>query len=198
MIPVKEQIEEIGSVLQNAKRPLKERFRALFTLKNIGGDESVKQICAAFADDSALLKHELAYCLGQMQNISAVPKLTEVLSDLTQEPMVRHECGNSQYYNRNKVSRWFVGIFEKMSELSKAEKDFALKKHTRASKLRGEFNKLITTVDHFKPTWRSLKVGFFGKRNAMVGNTCSAMAKSPTNIGNSNLFRLLLAFLKCN
>ncbi|KAL5287185.1 hypothetical protein ACFFRR_008240 [Megaselia abdita] len=76
-----------------------------------------------------------------------------------------------------------------MPELSKAEKDLALKKHARASKLRGEFNKLITNphrhatmegghvfdhgmqrfqamsvtnFDHFKPTWRSLKVGFFG------------------------------------
>lgn len=94
MVP-DEKISEIGSVLQNSKRPLKERFRALFTLKNIGGDQAVKEICACFNDDSALLKHELAYCLGQMQNTTAIPKLTEVLSDVNQEPMVRHECGKN-------------------------------------------------------------------------------------------------------
>lgn len=90
-----QKISEIGCLLRDSKRPLKERFRALFTLKNIGGDEAVKEICAAFKDDSALLKHELAYCLGQMQNTSAIPKLVEVLSDVEQEPMVRHECGEA-------------------------------------------------------------------------------------------------------
>ena len=88
-----EKICEIGSVLQNPKRPLKERFRALFTLKNLGGVEAVQQIERAFEDDSALLKHELAYCLGQMQNPAAIPILTKILEDVTQEPMVRHECG---------------------------------------------------------------------------------------------------------
>ena len=33
----KDQVEKIGDLLINPDRPLKERFRALFTLKNIGG-----------------------------------------------------------------------------------------------------------------------------------------------------------------
>ena len=39
------------------------------------------------------LKHELAYCLGQMQDRRAIPVLLDVLRDTRQEPMVRHEAG---------------------------------------------------------------------------------------------------------
>lgn len=86
-------LESIGSVLNDPERPLKERFRALFTLKNIGGQQSIKSIAECFRDESALLKHELAYCLGQMQDIAAIPYLISVLEDVRQEPMVRHEAG---------------------------------------------------------------------------------------------------------
>jgi deoxyhypusine monooxygenase len=44
-----------------------------------------------FADESALLKHELAYCLGQTKNKIALPTLVEVLRDEKEDPMVRHE-----------------------------------------------------------------------------------------------------------
>lgn len=85
----------IGGVLNDSARPLKERFRALFTLKNIGGATAIDQIHACFKDPSALLKHELAYCLGQMRDPAAISILTSVLEDLSQEPMVRHEAGEA-------------------------------------------------------------------------------------------------------
>lgn len=88
-----EQIKKIGEVLNNNKRPLKERFRALFTLKNIGGLLAIQNIENCFGDSSALLKHELAYCLGQMQDKNAVPTLIKVLENKDHEPMVRHEAG---------------------------------------------------------------------------------------------------------
>ncbi|KAL6735361.1 hypothetical protein Aduo_005811 [Ancylostoma duodenale] len=90
-----EQIEGFGSILNDSSKPLKARFRALFILRNIGCDLSVKWIAKCFGDDSALLKHELAYCLGQTQNKTAIPILTEVLMDTNQEPIVRHEAGEA-------------------------------------------------------------------------------------------------------
>ncbi|SRR6266545_6991621 len=94
----------------NGNVPLHTRFRALFTLKSLKSDDAVtiiskgmvtiilchfaqlNMICAAFSDQSALLKHELAYCLGQMKNKSALPVLESVLRNFTSEdPMVRHE-----------------------------------------------------------------------------------------------------------
>ncbi|GFT97846.1 deoxyhypusine hydroxylase [Nephila pilipes] len=61
-------IENIGKILLNTKRPLKERLRALFTLRNIG---------------------------GQMQDPLAVSKLESVLQDTTEEPIVRHEAAEA-------------------------------------------------------------------------------------------------------
>jgi len=91
--PSENDILAIGRVLNDSTRPMKERFRALFTLKNIGGTMAIDQIQACFKDQSALLKHELAYCLGQMQDPIAINILINVLEDISQEPMVRHEAG---------------------------------------------------------------------------------------------------------
>lgn len=94
MVDVSEKsINSIGTVLANTKLPMKERFRALFTLKNLGGNLAIENIAKCFNDDSCLLKHELAYCLGQMRDEYAIPYLIEVLKDVNQEPMVRHEAG---------------------------------------------------------------------------------------------------------
>ncbi|XP_051893866.1 deoxyhypusine hydroxylase [Pristis pectinata] len=90
-----EAVPAVGRVLVDASRPLKERFRALFTLRNLGGPVAIEWISKAFADESALLKHELAYCLGQMQDGRAIPVLRRVLQDGGQEPMVRHEAGEA-------------------------------------------------------------------------------------------------------
>jgi len=88
-------IKSVGDVLRNPKCHLKERFRALFTLKNLGGKEAISEIGLCFADESDLLKHECAYCLGQMQDETAIPILTTVLKDTTQAPIVRHEAGEA-------------------------------------------------------------------------------------------------------
>jgi len=90
-----EKVLAIGKLLQDPKRPLKERFRALFTLRNLGGQTAIDSISATFTDPSALLKHELAYCLGQMKDVRAIPMLVKVLEDVSQEPMVRHEAGEA-------------------------------------------------------------------------------------------------------
>ena len=90
-----DELVKVGSVLQNTNISLSERFRALFTLMNVGGDEAVKVICDVFTDTSELLKHELAFCLGQMQNSSAIPKLSLVLEDEEQPIIVRHEAGEA-------------------------------------------------------------------------------------------------------
>ncbi|CAF1651811.1 unnamed protein product [Rotaria magnacalcarata] len=98
-------IEKLSSMLIDTTLPLKLRFRILFTLKNLDSQgqqkktESVSNIveaiARAFKDTSALLKHECAYCLGQMGNTYAVDKLIQVLNDSNEDPMVRHEAGEA-------------------------------------------------------------------------------------------------------
>ncbi|XP_037624972.1 deoxyhypusine hydroxylase [Sebastes umbrosus] len=90
-----EEMDALGQVLTDPGGDLTRRFRALFTLKNLGGADAIEWISKAFTDESALLKHELAYCLGQMQDRRAIPALTAVLKDTRQEPMVRHEAGEA-------------------------------------------------------------------------------------------------------
>ncbi|PIK57988.1 putative deoxyhypusine hydroxylase-like [Apostichopus japonicus] len=88
-------IAKIGALLNDKHKPLPERFRALFTLRNLGGDVAIQSISRCFQDPSALLKHEVAYCLGQMQDERAIPILVAVLEDGNQETIVRHEAGEA-------------------------------------------------------------------------------------------------------
>lgn len=46
-------------------------------------------------EGSALLKHELAYVLGQMRSRLAIDKLSQVLADENENAMVRHEAGEA-------------------------------------------------------------------------------------------------------
>ena len=93
-----DKVHWLGGILRDQQRPMKERFRALILLKSIGDKAAIDEILACLDDSSALLKHECAYCVGQLQNTHAVPKLMSVLQDLNQEPIVRHEAGESVYY----------------------------------------------------------------------------------------------------
>ncbi|KAH8554930.1 armadillo-type protein [Umbelopsis sp. PMI_123] len=96
--PTAEKYEQMESLLCNTSGnvALSERFRILFTLKNIADDRSVEIIGKALKDDdSALLKHELAYCLGQTGNLTAIPTLNQVLQNTTEHEMVRHEAAEA-------------------------------------------------------------------------------------------------------
>ncbi|CAK7197869.1 deoxyhypusine hydroxylase [Sporothrix eucalyptigena] len=92
--------------------PLPIRFRALFSLKHLAkqategtGENGVDHaaakaaidaIAAGFASPSALLKHELAYCLGQTGNVpAAAPPLRDVLADIHEDAMCRHEAAEA-------------------------------------------------------------------------------------------------------
>ena len=90
-----EQLDKLGDMLFDQAVPMKARYRALFTLKNIGGSDAIRNICKGFKDPSALLKHECAYCLGQLQDNSALDTLIDVLGNKTEDPMVRHEAGEA-------------------------------------------------------------------------------------------------------
>ena len=56
---------------------------------------SSSPLLSAFEDESALLKHELAYVLGQMKNPHAHGVLKKVLAAKEEDPMVRHEAAEA-------------------------------------------------------------------------------------------------------
>ena len=103
--------------------PLHERFRALFTLKSLKTPRAIEIISegelrrivcctisgrlmrqlVGFKDESALLKHELAYCLGQIGDEKALPVLQNVLGDMKEDPMVRHEVRTQPFATVSKA-----------------------------------------------------------------------------------------------
>ncbi|KAJ3347465.1 deoxyhypusine hydroxylase [Kappamyces sp. JEL0680] len=90
-----ETLQKLSVVFLDENASLAKRFRALFSLKTLNCLESIQVISRAFQDSSALLKHEVAYVLGQMKNPLALPFLEGVLEDTEQDPMVRHEAAEA-------------------------------------------------------------------------------------------------------
>lgn len=97
------EITALRDVLTSEIAPLARRFRALFSLKHYAALKpptkqtvpAIQAIAAAFTSPSALLKHELAYCLGQSRNLESVPYLRTVLEDKDEDSMCRHEAAEA-------------------------------------------------------------------------------------------------------
>jgi deoxyhypusine monooxygenase len=91
----------LRKALTTESAPLALRFRALFSLKHLASKPdtqallAIQAIAAAFVSPSALLKHELAYCLGQTRNLAAVPYLRAMLEDVHEDSMCRHEAAEA-------------------------------------------------------------------------------------------------------
>ncbi|KAL3780147.1 hypothetical protein HJC23_012593 [Cyclotella cryptica] len=88
---------QIGEILRDVDAPLFQRFRAMFSLRNRGGEDAVHQLGKALISDtsSALLRHEVAYVLGQMQHPSSVEYLSTSLKRTGEHKMVRHESAEA-------------------------------------------------------------------------------------------------------
>ena len=68
-------IGHMKSILFDDSARMFERMRVVFKFRNIRTVDSCLALCEAFSTDSALLRHELAYVLGQMQMDEALPAL---------------------------------------------------------------------------------------------------------------------------
>lgn len=106
--PAPEEVDTNGDILTLRKVLCSEsnhvslRSRALYSLKHVACDPSdrrqvaaIEAIAAAFTSDSALLKHELAYCLGQTKNLESSKHLKPVLENRDEDSMVRHEAAEA-------------------------------------------------------------------------------------------------------
>eukprot|EP00604_Paraphysomonas_vestita_P004214 CAMPEP_0174822442 /NCGR_PEP_ID=MMETSP1107-20130205/15768_1 /TAXON_ID=36770 /ORGANISM="Paraphysomonas vestita, Strain GFlagA" /LENGTH=248 /DNA_ID=CAMNT_0016041315 /DNA_START=39 /DNA_END=781 /DNA_ORIENTATION=+ len=88
-------ISDYKEILLNPSLSLFDRYRAMFTLRDMNSDESALALVEGFNDSSALFRHEIAYVLGQMQRPVTVPGLSIVLNNLNEHEMVRHEAAES-------------------------------------------------------------------------------------------------------
>ncbi|KAK2665621.1 hypothetical protein Ddye_004195 [Dipteronia dyeriana] len=88
-------VAKLREVLLDEEKGMYERYAVLFALRNNGGEEAVSAIIDSLGVKSALLKHEVAYVLGQLQNKAASDALSNILRDLNEHPMVRHEAAEA-------------------------------------------------------------------------------------------------------
>lgn len=97
------QVPTLRRIITSESEPLARRFRALFSLKHLASLQppneqtvpAIEAIAAAFSSPSALLKHELAYCLGQSRHDAAIAPLRGVLEDKEEDSMCRHEAAEA-------------------------------------------------------------------------------------------------------
>jgi deoxyhypusine monooxygenase len=90
-------IDKLRSCLLDISQPVAQRTHAAFILRTKGDAESVVVLSEAVANkaDSSLMRHELAYILGQIQNPVVCPLLSSILSDDSDDLLVRHESAEA-------------------------------------------------------------------------------------------------------
>lgn len=92
---VTKDVKQLEQILLDENDTLFNRYRAMFSLRNIKTDESVLAISKGLKCRSALFRHEIAFVLGQLQEPCSVPYLIENLEDVHENEMVRHECAEA-------------------------------------------------------------------------------------------------------
>ena len=92
-------IPELSKTLRDESKMLLERYRCMFTLRNLGGEKAVMALCKALETDksSAIMRHEIAFVLGQMASMcdmsyKSIPCLTRILARTEEHGMVCRSC----------------------------------------------------------------------------------------------------------
>jgi len=91
-------LEDLRECLMNReKNPIAKRTHAAFLLRSNDSVEAALILCEALLvrEDSSLMRHELAYILGQMQFDVVCPMLERILDDETEDVIVRHESAEA-------------------------------------------------------------------------------------------------------
>jgi deoxyhypusine monooxygenase len=103
-MPTSTPFERLKSVVMDDARETWERYAAMFALRNKStASREASDACADVlsevlrSSESALLKHEVCYVLGQLQSASpgARAALARCLEDAREHPMVRHEAAEA-------------------------------------------------------------------------------------------------------
>ena len=82
-------VSDLSNELLDTNLSLFQRYRAMFSLRNLNSDEAALALISGFKDSSALFRHEIAYVLGQMQRNVTVDGLIHVLRNKEEHRMVK-------------------------------------------------------------------------------------------------------------
>ena len=95
-------IPQLESQLLDVRKPLFQRYRAMFALRDLASPPdlptavpAVHALSLGFADPSPLFRHEIAFVFGQLSHPASIPSLVETLRNRKEESMVRHEAAEA-------------------------------------------------------------------------------------------------------
>jgi len=91
----KHNLDKLQEIYLSPSHSLFKRYRAMFTLRDIGSNQCVDILCLGLNDKSALFRHEVAFVLGQMMNEHGIHSLHKVLQNESESSMVRHEAAEA-------------------------------------------------------------------------------------------------------
>ena len=155
----------LRNTLTTETSPLAARFRALFSLKHLAcqsppTDQTIpalEAIAAALVSPSALLKHELAYCLGQSGKPEAVGYLEACVEDRAEDPMCRHEAaealgalgfdGSLELLKARRDDKEELEVVRETAELAVERIEWAASEAGKAEKLRTRYVHVGEIVD---------------------------------------------------
>ena len=60
-------VEELGRCVENENEPIAKRMSSCFLLKQLGTEDAIDALAKGLGSQSVLLKHEIAYVMGQMK-----------------------------------------------------------------------------------------------------------------------------------
>jgi len=90
-------LTKLRTVILDLKESVAKRTHAAFHLRTIATVEAMEVVAEALRQraDSELMRHELAYILGQMQFQEAIATLTDIVEDESDDILVRHESAEA-------------------------------------------------------------------------------------------------------
>lgn len=88
-------VDKLVEVLMNEEDSLFNRYRAMFSLRNMRTQQSIQGLCKGFSASSALFRHEIAFVLGQIADPVSIESLIATLKKDEEHSMVRHECAEA-------------------------------------------------------------------------------------------------------
>ena len=159
-------VAALRKTLTSETTPLAQRFRALFSLKHLAALSpateqtvpAIEAIAAAFSSPSALLKHELAYCLGQSGKDEAKPCLRAAVEDRDEDSMCRHEAaealgalgdqGSLDLLRQRRDDKDEVEVVRETCEIAVARIEWEHSEARKAEKLRNRYDYAVGVYSH--------------------------------------------------
>lgn len=107
--------DALKDALLDLQQPMGKRTRAVFYLRTRGQKEDLDVLLEALKNkkDSELMRHELAYVIGQFQDAHACSTLASIVEDESDDCMVRHEAAEALGAIGHEQS---LSVLEKYSE----------------------------------------------------------------------------------